>query len=49
MRAEAFLARALRRADKLDSEVSRKLMMTYDLKKRKEILKKHFLELDYGT
>ena len=33
LRSEAFLARSLKRADKLDPEVSRKLLMTYNLKR----------------
>ena len=48
-RSEAFLARTLRRADKLDKDVSRQMTMTADLKKRKTILKKHFLDLDYKS
>ena len=48
-RSDAFLARALRRADDLDKEVHRKMTMTVDMKKRKKILKAHFLEKDFGS
>ena len=48
-RSDAFLARALRRAENLDKDVHRKMTMTLDMKKRKKILKTHFLEKDFGS
>ena len=48
-RSDAFLARALRRAENLDKDVHRKMTMTLDMKKRKKILKAHFLEKDFGS
>ena len=47
-RADAFMSRALRTADGLRKDIKDELDFTYDIKKRKTILKKHYLELDYG-
>ena len=48
LRSDAFLSRALRRAEELDREVDNEIQHTMDIQKRKKILKKHLLELDYS-
>ena len=42
------MARALRTADGLRKDIKDELDFTFDIKRRKTILKKHYLELDYG-